>query len=239
VGGGQRKGNTGGTLGASIGGGRQRQCDGRVGLGIPAVDGLTMRHGSNQSRALGAFCGAALAAVALVGTLPPLPPRQWGGGYGPSAGPPSVGGGGFSTIVASQTLKPDGGTRAGVRQTAQRRPSPFRPDRLRPWGPGRALGRSTWSSQCGKGSKVIADFSVTILDPTEWAKVAGRSRPPITVTSATRPSGGDVVVVVTTTGELIPVPGAKVLPGVATAPLHARSVLRVVQATTVASPVAV
>jgi hypothetical protein len=147
-----------------------------------------------------------------------------------------VGGGGFSTIVASQTLSPTGGTVGGSANGAKATVT-IPPGSLRHGGQVVLSAGAPGAVNVGKGSKVIADFSVTILDPTSGRKLAGPFAPPITV-SISDPSitAGDVVVVVTTTGELIPVPGAKVLPGVATAPLTPDPYFAVVQATTVASP---
>ncbi len=144
------------------------------------------------SRASGAVFGTVLLAL-----IPGSAAFAAGNGYSPSAAPPSAVAGGFTKIVTSKTIHSGGGELKGSANGATA--LILVPAGALPNGGQLVLSDGALKSiPVGGLLKVVADFSVVVLNPNNGARLSGPWKPPITVTihDASIKVGDKVVVVV-------------------------------------------
>ncbi len=136
-----------------------------------------------------------------------------GSGYGNSP-PPSAAAGGFHKVVTSRTVSVGGGTIQGSAYGATAKIKIPR-GALHAAGEVVVTAGPPTSIRPGKGLKVVADFSVVVLNPNNGVKVKGEFHPPMVVTIRDKNiAAGDHVVEVTSVGHSKPIT-AQVSNGVA------------------------
>jgi hypothetical protein len=139
-----------------------------------------------------------------------------GNGYGPGSPPPSAIAGGFTKIITTKTLHKSGGKIQGSANGASAVV-------LVPAGSLRNGGQIVLSDgplkniKVGKNLKVVADFSVVVLNPNTGARLLGTWKPAVTVIihdSSIRV--GDKIVVVVKPGHVTTISRAVISTGMAT-----------------------
>jgi hypothetical protein len=159
--------------------------------------------------------GAAVAAVLCV-LISGSTAFAAGSGYGPGSPPPSAAAGGFTKIITTKTLHSSGGTIKGSANGAT--VVVVVPKGALPQGGQIVLSDGPPKKiDVGKNLKVLADFSVVVLNPNNGARLSGPYMRAITVTihdSAIR--HGDKVVVVVKPGHITTISRAVISKGLAT-----------------------
>jgi len=156
------------------------------------------------------------AGVLLSVALSGAPALAAGNGYGAGSPPTSAVAGGFTKIVTTRTFPSAGGTLTGSANGATVRVS----IRARSLAHGGQVVLSTGSPRSikvGRGLKVIADFSIVILNPVTGAKLVGPFDPAISVVIR-NPS-------ITSADFLVAVPGSGRVTRIASARLSAGEVV--------------
>lgn len=117
---------------------------------------------------------------------------------------------GFSTIVTAQSLPRSGGTVSGSANGAT--VTLIVPPWALPHGGEIVIGTGDPNTiAVGPGQTVIADFSISVIDPNSGANIPGPFLPPLVLTiSDPSIESTDSLVIVTGPGEIVPVPGADV-----------------------------
>ena len=165
---------------------------------------LSLAGGSTVGRVSGVVARAAVgvAAAAALVVLCAGPVWAAGGGYSLGGPPASATSAGFSTVVTAQSVPVGGGTVTATAFSATATvvvPSGSLPD-----GGEVVISAGAPSSiDVGRGSTVVADFSVDIVDPSTGQALSGPFNPPVGLT-ITDPAitGADKVVVVTGPGHV-------------------------------------
>jgi hypothetical protein len=161
-------------------------------------------------RMSGITFGAALCAL-----LPSTVAFAAGDGYAPSGPPPSAAAGGFTKIVTTKTILASGGKLEGSANGATA--IVIVPAGALPSGGQVVLSEGALQNiKVGKNLKVVADFSVVVLNPNNGARLSGPWKPAMTVTiHDSSIKFGDKVVVVVSPGHVTNISRALIGKGLA------------------------
>ena len=174
---------------------------------------MTIFKGDNVKAHVRSIAGVCSLSIALCVVGVSTTAYAAGSGYGNSP-PPSAAAGGFHKVVTSLTVGVGGGTLSGFAYGAYARIKIPRKS-LRRAGEVVVTAGPPHSIRPGKGMKVVADFSVVVLNPSNGVKVKGKFNPPMVVTIRDKSIvAGDHVVEVTSVRHSKPI-AAQVSDGVA------------------------
>jgi hypothetical protein len=167
------------------------------------VDSMTIFKGEIVKAHLRNIAGVCALSVALC-VVGATSAYAAGSGYGNSP-PPSAAAGGFHKVVTSLTVGVAGGTLTGSAYGASAKIKIPR-ESLRRAGEVVVTAGPPQNIQPGKGMKVVADFSVVVLNPNNGVKLKGEFNPPMVVTIRDKNIViGDHVVAVTSVGHSKPI----------------------------------